>query len=393
MATRKAPASSAKEPAKNPHIHFVTGSDEAEVRRTAQGLAAKLAPADTGEFGLEVIEAPADTVDCSIEMVERTLQSVLTLPFFGGKLVWMKGVTFLKDTVQGRSEAVQEALEKLLATLQRGLPDGITLLISAPEPDKRRSFYKTLSSLANTTLCDKPDFGFGGTEEDLIDWVIARCRERGVRIQEEAAVVLTARVGAHSGQLDAELSKLVTSAGEDATITEQLVRDLVPFTRAGGIFDLSDAINKRNLPLCLSTLAQLLRQGENTVGILLAAIVPTVRNLLVAKDLMERHGMRPPSQPQFFASELRRLRAEETAHLPRKKDGTVNTYGVGLAAANAARFDRDHLVDAFLACRDANRKLVGGHGSEETLLTQLIIRIVAKTPSRSAIGQRSVPAR
>ena len=384
MATRKAPAA-----AKNPNLHFVTGSDEAEVRRTAQGLAAKLAPTDGGEFGLEVIEAPADTVDCSIEMVHQTLQAVLTLPFFGGKLVWMKGVTFLKDTVQGRSEAVQDALEKLLKVLEEGLPEGITLLISAPEPDKRKSFYKTLSAIASTTLCDKPDFGFGATEDDLIDWVIDRCRDRGVRMEDQAAVVLTSRVGTNTGQLDAELAKLTTAAGEGEVITEQLVRDLVPLTRAGGIFDLSDAINKRNLPLCLDTLAQLRRQGENTVGILLAAIVPTVRNLLIAKDLMDRHKMRPPAQPQFFASDLKRLRSEETAHLPKKKDGTLNAYGIGLAAVNAARFDRDHLVSAFIACRDTNQKLLSGHGSEDTLLTQLLVRIVAKNPDS---GQKSTSA-
>lgn len=373
MATRKAPAA-----AKNSNLHFVTGSDEAEVRRTAQGLAASLAPPDGGDFGIETIEAPADTVDCSIDMVERTLQAVLTLPFFGGKLVWMKSVSFLKDSVQGRSEAVQEALEKLLKTLEEGLPSGITLLISAPDPDKRKSFYKTLSAIANTTVCDKFTVGFGGTEDDLIDWVIDICRSRGAKIEEKAAVVLTTRVGANTGQLDSELAKLVTSAAEEAIITEQLVRDLVPFTRAGGIFDLSDAINKRNLPLCIDTLQQLRRQGENTIGILLAAIVPTVRNLLVAKDLMERHKMRPPAQPQFFASDLKRLRSEETAHLPRKKDGTLNTYGIGLAAVNAARFDRDHLATAFLACRDANAALLRGHGSEDTLLTQLLVRIVSK---------------
>ena len=379
MPTRKAPTTSAKDS----RIHFVTGSDEAEVRRTAQGLAAQLAPADAGEFGLEIIDAPADTVDCSVDMIESTLQGILTLPFFGGgKLVWMKGVSFLKDTQQGRSETVQNALEKLLKTLEEGLPDGITLLISAPEPDKRRSFYKSLSSLASTTLCDKPDFGFNATEDDLIDWVIARCRARGVRMEDTAAVVLTTRVGANTGQLDAELAKLVTSAGEGSLITEKLVRDLVPLTRAGGIFDLSDAINKRNLPLCLDTLQQLRRQGEQAVGILLAAIVPTVRNLLVAKDLMERHRIRPPSQPQFFASELKRLRPEETAHLPRKKDGGLNTYGIGLAAVNASRFERDHLVSAFLACRDANLKLLSGHGTEETLLTQLLIRIVARDTSK-----------
>ena len=376
MATRKASAA-----AKNPNLHFVTGSDEAEVRIKAKGLAAELAPIDAGEFGLEIIEAPADSVDCSVDMVESTLQAVLTLPFFGGgKLVWMKGVTFLKDSDQGRSEFVQAALEKLLKVLEEGLPEGITLLVSAPEPDKRKSFYKSLCSLANTTLCDKPDFGFNGTEDDLIDWVIRRCRERCVKIDEQAAVVLTTRVGANTGQLDAELAKLVTSSGEGIVISEQLVRDLVPFTRSGGIFDLSNAINKRNLPLCLDTLAQLRRQGENAIGILLAAIVPTVRNLLIAKDLMERHRLKPPAQANYFTSELNRLSSKQTAHLPRKKDGSINYYSIGLAAMNSRLFEREHLVCAFLACRDTNQKLLSGYGSEETLLTQLLVRIVANSP-------------
>lgn len=376
MATRKAPAAD-----KLPRLHFVTGSDEAEVRMAAKDLASRLAPPDAGEFGLETIELPADTVDCAVEMVDRTIGAIRTLPFFGGKLVWMKGVTFLKDSVQGRSETVQESLEKFLQVLREGLPEGITLLISAPEPDKRRGFYKSLCEAADTVIKDRIEIGgFGGhSEDDLIDWVSERCRERGVKIDPRAAEVLAGRIGANSGQLQAEIQKLATSAGEGAVISEQLVRDLVPVTRAGGIFDLSDAINRRNLPLCLDTLSQLLRQGENAVGILLAAIVPTVRNLLVAKDLMERHKLRPPAQPQFFASELRKLRTEETAHLPRKKDGQLNTYGIGLAASNAARFGLEHLEKAFLACRDANRKLLSGHGSEQTILTELIVRIVAKT--------------
>ena len=374
MATRKAHASE-----KIPRLHFVTGSDEAAVRMEAKDLAARLAPADSGEFGLETIELPADTVDCAVDMVDRTIGAIRTLPFFGGKLVWMKGVTFLKDSVQGRSETVLEALEKLLSALREGLPEGVTLIISAPEPDKRRGFYKTLSEVASTTVKDKLEIGgFGSTEEDLIEWVSERCEERGARISHQAARVLAARIGPNSGQLQAEITKLTTAAGDGAEIGERLVRDLVPVTREGGIFDLSDAINRRNLPLCLDTLSQLLRQGESSVGILLAAIVPTVRNLLVAKDLMERHRLKPPAQPQFFASELRKLRTEETAHLPRKKDGTLNTYGIGLAAANASRFGLEHLEKAFLACRVANRKLVSGHGSEQTILTELIFRIVAK---------------
>jgi len=377
MVIRKSNAPPIRISQKDARIHFVTGSDEAEVRRVSQELAARLMPPDSGEFGLEIIESAADTVDCAVDTIERTLQGVLTHPFLGGgKLVWMKGASFFKDSPQGRSETVHLSLEKLLMTLEGGLAPGITLLISAPEPDKRQAFFKSLSSLATTIICDKPDFGFNATEQDLVDWVIHHCQSKGVRISPSAADILTKRVGPNRGQLDTELAKLTTSAGDGAVLSDQLIKDLVPFTRSGGIFELSDAISKRNLPECINTLRQLRSQGEGGMGILLAAIVPTVRNLLMAKDLMDRHRLKPPAQPQFFASELKRLGTKETAHLPKKKDGTLNSYGIGLAAMNVASFERDQLVSSFLACRDTNAALLKGYGTEDTLLTQLIVRIV-----------------
>ena len=361
----------------NKNIHFVTGSDDAEVRRKAQELAIELAPGDDA-FGLEVIEAPGETVEHSVNAINEAIQSLQTFPFLGdGKLVWLKGATFLKESPAGRSEATQEALEKLLKVLQSELPEGTRFLMSAPEPDKRRGFYKNLSTLAVTTLCDKPDFGFNATERDVVSWVTARARERGVRLDEEAAEILAARVGAHSVQMESELAKLITAAGEGAVIHEKMVRDLVPQTRQGGIFDLSNAITKRDLPLSLTTLKQLLRQGESAIGILLAAIVPTVRNLLLAKSLLIKHHLKAPEKPQFFASVLQKLPASETGHLPRKKDGSLNAYGLGISAVNASKFEEPQLVKGFLACRDTNQQLLRSQGEEETLLTQLIVKIVS----------------
>lgn len=365
-------------PKKN-SIHFVTGNDEADVRRKALQLSIELALPDAGMFGLEIIESRGDTVDHSLDVIENTIQAILTFPFLGGgKLVWLKGATFLKDTPAGRSATVQEALVKLLSTLESDLPEGTTLLISAPEPDKRRAFYKALSKIASVTLCDKPDFGFNATEHDLVTWVIQRAKEHDIKLEEEAAELLAARIGANSGQIETELNKLITAAGEGKTITTAMIRDLVPFTRSGGIFDLSNAISKRDLPLSLDTLQQLRRQGENAMGILLAAIVPTVRNLLLAKDLMTRHGLRAPDKPFFFSSALQKLPQEEVAHLPRKKDGSLNAYGIGLAATHAGQFELPELVDGFLACGDVNAQLLRSQGSEDTLLTQLVIRLVAK---------------
>lgn len=375
----------ARKSAGNPSLHFVTGSDESAVKKAATELAMKLAPSDD-PFAIETIDGAVATVDEAVTRVHQTIEALLTVSFFAGaKLVWLKSASFFSDTVTGRSDNVSTAIDKLLDILEKGLPEGVIFLLSAIDPDKRRSPYKTLGKLATVHLHDKPDFGFGATEADVVDWVAQRAAKAGLRLTDEAATVLAARVGAETRQLDNELEKLAlafpeTAAGSatQAMLEVEQVRDLVPSTRAGGIFDLSNAVAKRDLRLCLSTLEQLFRQGEKSVGILLAAVMPTVRNLLVVKDLMVAHKIQPPSQPQFFKSALDRLPAGATAHLPRKKDGTLNAYPLGIAAVNATRYSLPELQTAFLACARANRELVTTQLAEDIVMSRLLVEIVGK---------------
>src|SRR5438270_10540543 len=131
------------------NIHAVVGSDESEVKRVAAELAAKLTPPEAGEFGIEVIDACADNVDQAVSRIRSTIEALQTLPFFGGgKLVWFKNANCLADSVIGRSASVLSALEDLAELLDADLSEGVTLLLSATEVDKRRSFYKTLGKRA-----------------------------------------------------------------------------------------------------------------------------------------------------------------------------------------------------------------------------------------------------
>ncbi len=367
-----------KAPKADTGIHFVTGSDEAAVKKAATELAARLAPSDD-PFAVETIDGAVPTVDEAVHRIHATIEALLTVPFFGGaKLVWLKSATFLADTVTGRSDSVTTAMDKLLAILEPGLPDGVRFLLSAIDPDKRRTAYKTLGKLGAVHLHDKPDFGWGATEADVINWVADRAREAGLRLEPDAAAVLAARIGAETRQLESEFAKLSLAFPPDAPLTADNIREMVPATRAGGIFDLSNALAKRDLALCLRTLRQLLRQGESGVGILLAAIMPTVRNLLVVKDLMVTHRLSPPAQPQFFKGSLDRLPAAATTHLPRKKDGTLNAYPLGIAAANSARYQLAELQRAFAACARANRELVTTQLGEELVLSRLLVEIAGK---------------
>src|SRR5439155_5059592 len=125
----------------------------------------------------------------------------------------------------------------------------------------------------------------------------------------------------------------------------------------------------------LTLVRRLLDQGENAIGILLVAIVPTVRNLLLAKDLMEQHRLPHPHSPFQFISGINRLPAKATEHLPRKKDGSINAYALSIAAQHAHQFETNQLINAMRACLTANVQLVTTQLDHELILTEVVLKL------------------
>src|SRR5438132_14267764 len=180
------------------NIHAVVGSDESAVKRQAAELAQKLAPAEAGEFGLETIDGAADNVEQAAAAIRSTIAALQTLPFFGGgKLVWLKSANFLSDDVKGKSASVLEPLEDLGVILAGGLPDDVTFLVSAIDPDKRRSFYKTLTKLADIQIFDEPDLNRSGWEENASEIVRAEAKKHSLEFEEERSEEHTSELQSH----------------------------------------------------------------------------------------------------------------------------------------------------------------------------------------------------
>jgi DNA polymerase III subunit delta len=371
MATTKAKS------AVPPKIYAVVGSDEAEVKRVAAELAANLTPPDAGDFGLEMIDGAADNAEQAAARIQSTIDALQTLPFFGStKVVWLKNANFLGDDQKARSVAVQSALEELSELLDRGFGSEITFLISTTEVDKRRGFYKALVNRAELQVFDRLDSGRAGWEEEATEIVRRQTKKRRLQFDDDALDLFVLLTGGDTRQIDNELEKVDTFLGKDRAVRVELVRELVPLSRAGVIFELSNALSVRDLGLALTLVRRLLEQGEKAVGILLAAIVPTIRNLLLAKDLMDQHDIRRPHSPFQFIAAMNRLPAKATEHLPRKKDGSINAYGLAIAAQHANQFDSSELMEAMRACLDANVKLVTTQLDHELILTEVVVKLL-----------------
>jgi DNA polymerase-3 subunit delta len=361
------------------NIYAVVGSDESEVKRVAAELASRLTPPEAGDFGLEVIDGCADHAEQAVARIRSTIEALQTLPFFGGgKLVWLKNANCLADSVIGRAASVQVALEGLSEALDPDLPDGVTFLLSATDTDKRRSFYKSLAKRAEVQVFDRLDSSRSGWEEEAREIVQRRVESRGLQFGADALELFVLLTGGDTRQIENELEKIDIFLSEERHVTVEHVRELVPLSRAGVIFELGNALAERDLERALTLVRRLLDQGETAIGILLVAILPTIRNLLLAKDLMERHRLPRPHAPFSFISALNRLPNEATEHLPRKKDGSISSYALGIAAQNAHRFETKHLVEGMEACLQANVRLVTGQLDHELILTEIVVRLIGQ---------------
>jgi DNA polymerase III subunit delta len=398
--------------------YAVVGSDEAEVKRVAAELAEKLTPPEAGDFGLEIIDGVAENADQAAARIRSTIEALQTLPFFGStKVVWLKSANFLGDTQISRAVSVQSALEELSDLIENGLGSDVILLISATEVDKRRSFYRSLVKRAELQVFDRLDSSRSGWEEEATEVVRGRAKKRKLQFDEDALDLFVLLTGGDTRQIENELEKIdvflgsstgifpvgqagVSPAGSETAgrmpagptakmavprqavvprVTVDLVRELVPLSRAGVIFELSNALATRDLELALKLVRRLLDQGESAIGILLVAILPTIRNLLLAKDLMERHRLPRAHSPFQFISAINRLSAEATDHLPRKKDGSINAYALGIAAQHAHRFETRQLIEGMQACLEANLQLVTTQLDHELVLTEVVVKVLGKS--------------
>lgn len=373
---------SAKKSPTTHQVHVVIGTDDARVKEAAMQLVRKLTPPDAGDFANEFIEGNADNAEHAGQICGNVIQALQTLPFFGGaKVVWLRAANFLGDTQTGKAQASVQGFENILDVIEAGLGPDVQFVLSANTIDKRRSAWKRLDKLAAIQVFDKPDTSKTGWEGPVMAQAAQKARELNLTFESGALELLVQMAGDDTRQLENEIEKIDLYLGERRRCGVRTVNTLVSLSRAGVIWEIGNAIGKRNLPRALELLDVLIYQGQNAIGILLGAIVPRVRNLLVAKELASKHRVNRGNYNAFCAS-LESLPPSVTAHLPRKKDGTgFNAYPAFLALAEAAAYSLEELEKALSACLEANVKLVTTQLDNKVVLERLLVGMLS--PARS----------
>jgi DNA polymerase III subunit delta len=371
---------------KSDHFFAVVGSDEGLVREKALLLYNRLTQGVDDGFTHETIDGIADNSESAFEICASTVQALLTLPMFGGdKVVWLRNANFFADTVTGRSQRTEAGVENLRATLEKGVPDGVTFLLTAQGIDKRRGFWKFLEKTADVQVHDRIDTNRDDWQDQVAALVTKRARELGLIFDRNAMELFVMLAGEQSQQIGNELEKLDLYLGpERREVTEADVRVLVPLSRAAVVFEIGKAIQLGHAGRAIQLIDQQLEADESAIGIMRASIIGVVRNLYMARLIIEQFNV-PTGSYSAFSGGLNRLSEPDRAWLPQKKDGTgVNVFPIFLAADNAKNFTLTGLQKVMEATLKADQALVTTGLDHRLILHRLIVEIAAarKAPAK-----------
>ena len=379
-------------PQKTGNFFAVVGSDEGLVREKALLLYNQLTNGVDDGFTHETIDGIADNSESAFEICSSTVQALLTIPMFGGdKVVWLRNANFLADNVTGRSQRTEAGVESLRATLERGIPDGVKFLMTAQGIDKRRSFWKFIEKAADVQVHDRIDTSRDDWQDQVASLVTKRARELNLRFEPDALALFVLLAGEQTQQIGNELEKLDLYLGEERReVTEEDVRVLVPLSRAAVVFEIGKAIQLGNAARAIQLIDQQLEADESAIGIMRASIIGVVRNLFMAKLIIEKFKV-PTGNYSAFSGGLNRLPESDRAWLPQKKDGSgVNVFPIFLAADNAKNFELTGLQQVMEATLKADQALVTTGLDHRLILHRLIVEIASarKAPAKRTAATR-----
>jgi DNA polymerase-3 subunit delta len=266
--------------------------------------------------------------------------------------------------------------DKLNDVLKKGIPQSNILVLGTNSVDKRKRLYKTIN-----------DIGI------IIDLSIQRMRRDRAEIDEEERRglqqqanellkrsdkifakgvfdTLANKTGYNVGIFLNELEKVVLSVRDSKRIEVRDIEEVVGRSIEDSIFDLQEAIGRRDLEGAMLYLGELLGQGEYYL-VLLMGIGREIWRLIVAKEFIEneiKHKWNPKMDTEAFKKFIyfpMKRKEKENQQGEQKKRGSnifkLPPYVLLELLKNSENFNKEELYRfiKLLAETDLKTKTVG----------------------------------
>jgi len=371
-------------PAAKPFV-FICGADDFLVNRQGKARYDELAKDITDEFSREIISGFANNVGEVEAAINRFRESVQTVSMFGGqRVVWLKDVNFLADTVTGRAESTLKLVEDLQQLLEKINPAETAVVVTAAPVDRRRAFPKWCEKTGDFTLV-------GGDAEGAADAlggvILAEARELGVSFGEGAAQLLLAKVGANTRLLIEETRKLATYAQTDAAtaegkpvvIEEAHVAELTANTAEGDFFEAAEAFFSGDLKWTLAALHHHFFTGGDSRPII-SALQNRNRILLQVRALADAGEVRVGQRGLDGLPKATATYGRHFVGAPEKSSFNLfsqNAWYVGKLAGSAKLPSLRRLIDNQQEFIRAFEEIIQRPHDQEEVLREMTVRCLS----------------
>jgi DNA polymerase-3 subunit delta len=358
------------------NFSFICGQDDFLVGRMGRRRFDELAGATADEFSQEIVNGFAANVDEVEVAVNRFREAIQTMPMFGGqRVVWLKDVNFLADTVTGKAESTLRVVEDLQQVLQSVNPAETSVLVTAAPVDRRRSFAKWCEKSADFALADG-----GGDAEGLGAVVLEEAKAINVKFGPGALELLLAKIGPNTRLLIEEVHKLAAHAAEDGVIDEASVAEMSPNAAQGDFFETAEAFFSGDLPWTLAALKRHFFAGGDARPIL-AALQNRNRILVQVRALSDsgeaRVGPRGIEGLQRGAATFGAKYGEAIAEKSSYNVFTQNPWYLGKLASSAKLPTLRRLIDNQREFVNAFEGIIRRPDEQEEVLRDMVVRCLA----------------
>ena len=300
--------------------YLFEGTEEYIKQQALKNLCARLLPEGLEQMNLTDLTDPAP--DALIAAAE-------TLPFLAEKrVVVVRECTLL---TAGRKSEDEDRAAALMDYVPRIPPTACVVFYVKGKADGRKKLY-TLLKKQNAIVDFSPM-----NDAECADWCIRALRRMGKRLSGENAARLVFTVGRDAALLRQEMDKLCAYLGEREEIAAEDIDQICTRSTECTVFQMVDAQVAGNNDTAFALLGDMLRSGEDRVGIL-AMLLRQYRILYHMRCLMDERT------PQLLG---------------------IPPFAVGRTQQQARRFDKARLRAAYDFLLDYEYRIKQGRVAQE----------------------------
>ncbi|MEO0793583.1 MAG: DNA polymerase III subunit delta [Verrucomicrobiota bacterium] len=359
---------------------FICGDDDFLVTREAQTVFAEMTKDIADDFAKETIDGAAQNVSEVEAALNQFRSATQTLSMFGDKkVIWLKDVSFLADSVTGRAERTKTLVAEWQSELEGLDPAAVDVLITAHPVDRRRKEFKWFAKNAEYT-----DLKSGTNDDFLLDLIATESRRLEVTFSQGAAQALIGLVGGNTRLVLEETRKLATYVGEGGgEVSEEVVTQMTPHFGEGDFFEAAEAFFSLDLNWTLDALRRYFFIHKEARP-LISTLQNRNRLMIQLRVLMDsgelKLGPRGFGKPAFEAAARKYQRHfgdfdDKSAY----NVFTQNLWYLGnKIAPGAAKLALPKLVDFQVAFTAAFEDLMRKHQDQESVMRDLAIACLSK---------------